>query len=87
MLRGIRGAAHLLARVLTVRRTDQPHGLRDVDGMEVRMAEARAICYASTLQAVEAPLLDLIVCVFPIRIERGQPLDNAMFARFESPPA
>ena len=36
-------ATHLLDRVLTVLRTDQPYELRDVDGTPVSGAEARAI--------------------------------------------
>ena len=36
-------ATHLLDRVLTVLRTDQPYELRDVDGTPVSVAEARAI--------------------------------------------
>ncbi len=36
-------ATHLLDRVLTVLRTDQPYELRDVDGRPVSVAEARAI--------------------------------------------
>jgi transposase len=36
-------ATHLLDRVLTVLRTDQPYELRDVDGTAISVAEARAI--------------------------------------------
>ena len=36
-------ATHLLDRVLTVLRTEQPYELRDVDGTPVTVAEARAI--------------------------------------------
>ena len=39
-------ATHLLDRVLTVLRTDQPYELRDVDGTPVSVAQARAIVLA-----------------------------------------